>query len=248
MTFNPLILTAALALPLTAAAQTILRGAVMGVNTAPMIVTGIQSPVQTTSINMPTLSPSAVVMSAANAPVAKMLAAVKPAFTTTFILAPKAEARMAAAALAEAAKNPIAASLAANKLYDGLDQREAAAAINLSNEIDHHAPGITLTMYQDLLKSLKPDQHPVTDVRDLKKLGARADLLKRGFKLEPKTGGMIYSLDNRGNGQRATYYINGAVSLVSFTRSAPKDFPRYQTISLEEDGHIFNETVYPSRL
>lgn len=116
---------------------------------------------------------------------------------------------------------------------------------DLSDKNDPTGPNIKLFVYQTLVKAglLKP----VTDVRDLMKPGAEADLLKRGFKRKDSKGIRIYfvvpgSLGN--TGQRVAYFKDGSVGLTSVIQPGAMDTLSMQNITLDAAGSISNITEY----
>ncbi len=226
------------AAPLTGAAQTVLRGAVMGINTTPMVVTGLQSPVQATSLfNMPALSPSVpMIMAPALAPTA-LPVALTPAAKITAVAAVANSPLSAIQSLTVANKTP-------NTLFDSASQKEELPAVDqndLNNEVDHHSSFIKLYMYQNLLKA---GLNPITDARELMKPGAETLLLNHGFKRQADVEGTkIYLLrTDMNNAQSVSFYKNGSASLTSVSKPGSQLFT--ETISIDDEGYIFNDTGF----
>lgn len=111
--------------PLTAAAQIMTRGVVPIVSGTPMIVTGLNSHVQTTLLlNMPTLTQSALVTTAALVPTVAQLA---PTATLTPIAKTMAATSVAGSPLAVIQSNEkVDKILALNALFDSAAQQAAA--------------------------------------------------------------------------------------------------------------------------
>ncbi len=116
----------------------------------------------------------------------------------------------------------------------------------LSNENNPTSPNIKLFVYQTLLKVGL--SRPVTDVRELVKPGAEADLLNRGFHREPDSKGIrlyLLGLESLGNnGQRVAYFKNGTVDLASVIQPGAVDTFSIQTIKLDKAGVISNKTEF----
>ena len=129
--------------------------------------------------------------------------------------------------------------LSAGEIITLFIARSAAATPSLNNDVDHHSPLIKLYLYQNLVKA---GLNPITDVLELMKPSAEAALLKAGFKRQADVEGTKRYLlrADINNSQRVSFYKNGSASLLSVSK--PDSQLLTQTISIDIEGYIFNDT------